>query len=126
MRSCCAHDRATTASSSLAYAHVIRIHTPASPTDSARGDQAGGLDPNEVASEIEHVIEQRKGPRPLPDNLQGRYEYFLELSGTAAWSRIDDKFSGAKNLPFDVVDEEQVYSDMLERAISMVEGRIPG
>lgn len=72
------------------------------------------------------MIEQRKGPRPLPDTLQERYDYFLELSGTAAWSRIDDKVFGAKNLPFDVVDEEQVYSDMLERAISMVEGRIPG
>lgn len=111
---------------SLARTHVVRTHTPASPMDSARGDHNSGPDPEAVASKVKDAIEQRKGPPPLPDTLQERYHYFLELSGTAAWSRLDDTFLDAKNVPFDFVDEEQVYSDMLERAIAMVEARIPG
>ena len=96
----------------------------ASATSSARGP-APALDTEGVVSKIEKKTEERKGPRPFPDSLNERYEYFLEISGTTAWSRLNE-FMPAKKMPFDIVEEEHVFSEMLERAICMVEERIPG
>ena len=90
---------------------------------SAKGPTSG-LDVQAVSSRVEQVIEERNSPNRLfPDSLKERYEYFLEMSGTAAWTRLDEDLD-AKKMSFDIVEEEQVYSDMLEQAIVMVEVRI--
>ena len=85
---------------------------------------APGLDLESVTTKVEKVIADRTGPRAFPADLKGKHQYFLETSGSV-WPWLDDDTS-SKNMPFDLVEEVQVYTDMLERAISMVEGRIPG
>ena len=96
--------------------------------DCAREGRKGAFSGQEIdlaaVSAKMNDLKASKGPRTIPDSLKERYDYFLEMSDGAAWSRLDDV--NAKTMSFDMVEEERVFSEMLERAISMAESRIPG